>query len=387
MMATAIIYCAAAGRDLLRVPPSHGRRPDDGRRQGLTKAPRARGAEQQYALSSTPSHPNPGDVPAGRGRPAAARKSPGRSPSSCPIRRCSRPSSSIRSSTGCGWRSDPCALCRAVRRPATSGPWSTRAVRRPRREREDVPGVAAVRLLHASRAGGSGPARGLHAALGAAGAARLPLLPLDADRRAGAGRTACCASCSASTDRSGSTTAGWRWAQHRRLYLEVDAVLDADLPGRPDGDPAGHLRGGGGRRRHRRRAVSSMSCSRCWRTSIWSARCSPLWTVGDFTTAYLVSERRAGSFHRGAGHARLPLRLRRRATCARRRRDDVGPAGADPGRAAPDATRCRPARCSCEPRQPHACSAPPRRSAPAGGRTGCGAGSAPGWRRWSASCC
>ncbi len=28
---------------------------------------------------------------------------------------------------------------------------------------------------------------------------------------------------------------------HRRLYLEMDAVLDRDLPRRPDDDPAGHL--------------------------------------------------------------------------------------------------------------------------------------------------
>ena len=34
---------------------------------------------------------------------------------------------------------------------------------------------------------------------------------------------------------------GWRWREHRRLYLEMDAVLDADLPRRPDVDPAGHL--------------------------------------------------------------------------------------------------------------------------------------------------
>ena len=37
-------------------------------------------------------------------------------------------------------------------------------------------------------------------------------------------------------------------------------------------------------------AASSMSPSRYWRTSIWSARCSrALWAVGDFTTVYLVS--------------------------------------------------------------------------------------------------
>ena len=34
--------------------------------------------------------------------------------------------------------------------------------------------------------------------------------------------------------------------EHRRLYLEMDAVLDRDLPCRPDDDPPGHLRRGRG---------------------------------------------------------------------------------------------------------------------------------------------
>src|SRR5262249_50703936 len=47
--------------------------------------------------------------------------------------------------------------------------------------------------------------------------------------------------------------------------------------------------------------------------------------------------RRAILFHGRAGHARLPLRLRRRPTSARRRSSDVGPPGTDPHCDHPDA--------------------------------------------------
>src|SRR6185369_14794043 len=47
--------------------------------------------------------------------------------------------------------------------------------------------------------------------------------------------------------------------------------------------------------------------------------------------------RRASVFHGRAGHARLPLRLRRSPPIARRRRRDVGSPGADPDRDHPDA--------------------------------------------------
>ncbi len=76
------------------------------------------------------------------------------------------------------------------------------------------------------------------------------------------------------------------WARARRkrvcLYLEMDAVLDAGLPGGAHGDPAGHLRGGRGGRRHRHPALrvrdlpaageSLSGLARC------SRRCGPLAT-------------------------------------------------------------------------------------------------------------
>ena len=86
-----------------------------------------------------------------------------------------------------------------------------------------------------------GAAGALHAALGVAGDAGVPVDALDADRlwrlpqqRAGGAvrhRRADLVQFVLARD----------GREHPRLHLEVDAVLDADLPGRPDGDPAGHL--------------------------------------------------------------------------------------------------------------------------------------------------
>src|SRR6266404_136420 len=62
------------------------------------------------------------------------------------------------------------------------------ALRRHRRERENVPGLAAVRLLYAPTLVDQGLAGRLYFALGARGGTSLRLVPLDADRRAGSGR-------------------------------------------------------------------------------------------------------------------------------------------------------------------------------------------------------
>src|SRR5215468_8844982 len=80
----------------------------------------------------------------------------------------------------------PCALCGTVPRPplcALSDQYS--GFRRPRREHHIVPGLAPVRFLHAPPGVGQGPASHLRFALGAADGSRLPLIPLDADRRTG----------------------------------------------------------------------------------------------------------------------------------------------------------------------------------------------------------
>ena len=134
------------------------------------------------------------------------------------------------------------ALRRADRRsalPADGGQYP--ALCRPRREREDVPGLAAVRLLHAPALVDQSLAGSLYFALGAGGDPGLHLVPLDADRRAGLGRRPLVGAVrDRRSDLVQSPLARTR-IEHRRLYLEMDAVLDPDLPRRPDDDPAGHL--------------------------------------------------------------------------------------------------------------------------------------------------
>src|SRR5262245_31104473 len=80
----------------------------------------------------------------------------------------------------------PVALCTRRLRPALHEDGDQYpALRGPRRERENVFGLAAVRLLHAPPAVDQGPADHLYSALGAAGSSCLSFLPLDAYRRAG----------------------------------------------------------------------------------------------------------------------------------------------------------------------------------------------------------
>ena len=64
-------------------------------------------------------------------------------------------------------------------------------------------------------------------------------------------------------------------SEHPRLHLEVDAVLDAGLPGRADGDPTGHLRGGSGGRRHRSPPVHLRDIPAAGEPLSGLARCSP----------------------------------------------------------------------------------------------------------------
>ena len=139
----------------------------------------------QQVLASSPARST------GRGdRPGTAtctaRSSLGRSPSSSPTRRCSWPSSSIPSPTGSGWPASPSLYGDLV-----ADPLYVRTVVNTvlfvglGGEREDVPRLAAVRLLHASPLVDQGAASRLHSALGDAGDSGVRLLPLDADRRGG----------------------------------------------------------------------------------------------------------------------------------------------------------------------------------------------------------
>ena len=80
----------------------------------------------------------------------------------------------------------------ALRRPHCRSPLPAGAlqyvvVRRPRREREDVPGLAAVRLLHAAAPVDQSVAIYLYCALGDRGGTGMRLVSLDA-AAAGSGR-------------------------------------------------------------------------------------------------------------------------------------------------------------------------------------------------------
>ena len=119
-------------------------------------------------------------------RAAWARNTPGRSRSPCPTSRCSSPSSSIRSRYGLWLGSEPALYARTVRRsPLPDRRRQHAALCRHRREREDVPGLPAVGLLHAQALVDQGAAGGLHPALGDAGTACLHVDPLVPERPVG----------------------------------------------------------------------------------------------------------------------------------------------------------------------------------------------------------
>src|SRR4029077_3879888 len=114
------------------------------------------------------------------------------------------------------------------------------------------------------------------------------------------------------------------------------AVLDADLPGRTHGDPTGHLRGGRGGWRHRHKALRVCDLSHAGEP-----------VPGLYAALHVVDHRRlhhavfrierCARFADGsAGDLRLPRGIRPWLPRGRRGRRDVGPAGADPHRIAPD---------------------------------------------------
>src|SRR5580765_1553595 len=117
----------------------------------------------------------------------------------------------------------------------------------------------------------------------------------------------------------------------------MDAVLDADLSRRSDGDPAGHLRSG--RCRRGRRLRPFRPCHLPTVGEPLPGLHAALHPLDGRRFHHRVSRvrRRAGVFNGRARHARHPLRLRRRPTIARRRGRSVGPPGTDPDCDHPDA--------------------------------------------------
>src|SRR5215831_12849475 len=230
----------------------------------------------------------------------------------------------------------PRPLWRAARRPALCQDRDQHpALCRLRCERHDVRSPAAVGLLPAPRLVGPGAAGRLPALLGIARGSRLHLLPLDADRRAGPGGFA-----AARAVRRGRPDLVQRFLagaglEHRRLHLEVAAVLDPGVHRRAARDPAGDLRGGGDRRRGGRAPVPARRppASRQHLRRLHAARDAV--DGGRLHHGDPGFDGCTGPDQRRAGHARHTLRLRRRATGARRGRGHgcpaaPGAAGADP---------------------------------------------------------
>ena len=120
-----------------------------------------------------------------------------------------------------------------------------------------------------------GAAADLHPALGGAGAARLHLDPLDAQRRVGASQQRAVRRCSASTGRAGSNSRWlalgrsssshiWKWMPFWTVILLAGRMaIPQEIYEAAEVDGATGLT-----------PVHATSPSRCWPTSIWSARCS-----------------------------------------------------------------------------------------------------------------
>ena len=166
---------------------------------------------------------------------------------------------------------------------------NTAAVRRPRREREDVPGVVAVRFLPAPPLVDQGFAGRLYPALADRGGTSLRLVPLDADRPARLGRRLLSALFGID---------GPNWFGHRWLALGSNIVAYIwkwmpfwtviFLAGRMtiprDIYDAAEVDGATGIRRFVHVTFPLLA-----NLYLICTLLSTLWTLGDFTTVYLVS--------------------------------------------------------------------------------------------------
>ena len=108
-----------------------------------------------------------------------------------------------------------------------------------RGEPASVRRAAAVRLLHAPQLASAIAAAGLHAALGGAGNSDLHRHPLDAERRVGIPQQPAVRPVRHQRPVLAELPLARDGLGHRVVHLEMDAVLDGDLPGRAHGDPAG----------------------------------------------------------------------------------------------------------------------------------------------------
>src|SRR6185312_13393416 len=109
------------------------------------------------------------------------------------------------------------------------------------REPEDGRGLPAVGLLHAQAVVGQAAAGDLHPALGDPGVAGLPVDPLDAERLLGLSQQRSVDAVRRRRPDLADRSLARPWREHLGDNVEATAVLDGDLPGRPDGYSTGTL--------------------------------------------------------------------------------------------------------------------------------------------------
>src|SRR5919109_1205432 len=230
------------------------------------------------------------------------------------------------------------ALRRSARRSVVrSQPDQHVALRRRRCERDDVLGVAAVRLLPATPLVDQGSALGLRVALDAPRRPSLHLVSLDAGRRGRSGRSRAGGAVRRRRSDLVQSLAAGAWSEHRRLRLEVDAVLDRRLSRRPNGHSPGRLRRGRGRWRRRCSPLRPRHASAAGEPL---SRLHPaVHDLGDGRVHHRVFRFRwrTGVVHGRPRDARLPVCVRRRQPGARRRDGHVGAPAPGPRRHHADA--------------------------------------------------
>ena len=184
-----------------------------------------------------------------------------------------------------------------------------------------------------------GAAGDLHAALGAAGAARVPVVPLDAGHGNGGLLDSLLAALFGIDGpiwfmishwlAMGANIVAyiWKWMPFWTLiFLAGRMAIPQDIY------EAAAIDGATGIRR-----LIYVTFPLLANLYLVCTLLSTLWTLGDFTTVYFVSSGAPALPTDVLATLRLPLRLRLRLPGARRGGDDVGAAGADPDRDPADA--------------------------------------------------
>ena len=132
-------------------------------------------------------------------------------------------------------------------------------------------------------------AAGLHPALGGSGDPNLHRHPLDAEWRMGVPQQSALRPVRHQRPILAELSLARAGLGDLRLYLEMDAVLDGDLPRRTHGDPAGTLRSRRHGRRHGLRRFVHVTFPLLANLYLICTLLSTIWTLGDFNTVYFVT--------------------------------------------------------------------------------------------------